>query len=61
MQQLRWEDEHGALIPTGRERAEHAEQLLAEQTAARQREAAAREAAEARVAEMERRLRQAGS
>ena len=36
---LRWEDEHGALIPTGRERAEHAEQLLAEQTAARQREA----------------------
>ena len=68
---LRWEDEHGALIPTGREqrhrvdeehrRAERAEQLLAEETAARQRESAAREAAEARVAEMERRLRQAGS
>ena len=68
---LRWMDEHGALIPTGRERAdeehrradeehqraEHAEQLLAEETAARQREAAAREAAEAR----ERRLRQAGN
>ena len=31
---LRWVDEHGALIPTGREqrrRAEHAEQLLAEE------------------------------
>ena len=28
---LRWVDEHGTLIPTGRERAEHAEQLLAEE------------------------------
>ena len=28
---LRWVDEHGTPIPTGRERAEHAEQLLAEE------------------------------
>ena len=28
---LRWVDEHGTVIPTGAERAEHAEQLLAEE------------------------------
>ena len=42
------------------EARQQAESRLAEATAAREREAAAREAAEARVAELERRLRQAG-
>ena len=37
---LRWTDEHGALIPTGRERAEHAEQLLAEERRSAERLAA---------------------
>ena len=28
---LRWTDQHGVLIPTGKQRVEHAEQLLAQE------------------------------